>query len=77
MIGKANKPIAVSQEAAADLLGIDRRKIAQAVKSRELISHQNGAAVRLLVSDIEQWVRSWPEPQSRRARARKDEPRCP
>ncbi|QPF91473.1 helix-turn-helix domain-containing protein [Bradyrhizobium commune] len=72
MIENAIKPIAVSQEMAAKLLDIDRRKISRAVRNGELTPHQNGASVRLLVSDIEAWIRTWPQPAPRKPRARKD-----
>ncbi|MET4216951.1 excisionase family DNA binding protein [Bradyrhizobium sp. LB14.3] len=72
MIEQSTKPIAVSQQTASKLLDIDRRKIAHAIKSRELLTYQLGASVRLLVSDLEAWVRTWPQPRRRKPRAPKD-----
>lgn len=65
------KPLAVSQLTAAKLLEIDRRKIAAAVRNGELPSFQNGVAVRIAVTDLEAWLRSWPRPKARKPRAKK------
>lgn len=73
MIENAIKPIAVSVETASRLLDLDRRKIARAVRSGELKTYQNGKSVRLIVSDIESWIRTtWPRPRPRKLRARKE-----
>lgn len=73
MFENATKPIAVSVEAASRLLDLDRRKIAGAVRSGELKTYQNGKSVRLIVSDIESWIRdTWPQPRPRKPRARKE-----
>lgn len=73
MFEKATNPIAVSVETASRLLDLDRRKIARAVRSGELNTYQNGKSVRLIVSDIEAWIRdTWPQPKPRKTRARKE-----
>lgn len=73
MIENAIKPIAVSAETASRLLDLDRRKIARAVRSGELKTYQNGKSVRLIVSDIEAWIRdTWPQPKPRKPRAKKE-----
>lgn len=73
MIENAIKPIAVSVETASRLLDLDRRKIARAVRSGELKTYQNGKSVRLIVSEIEAWIRdTWPQPKPRKPRAKKE-----
>jgi excisionase family DNA binding protein len=71
------QPIAVSVVQAAELLGIHERHIMAAVKSRELSTYQCGIAVRVLTSDLVDWVRStWkrPTPRKNYIRRMKDNP---
>ena len=56
-------PVALSIQAAATALKIPARVVSEAVYSTcELEAHKapSGGRVRILVRDLETWVRSWP-----------------
>jgi hypothetical protein len=60
--------LAVSANATADALAISRRVVASAILNGALPVHCIGTKHRILTSDIEAWVRSWPAPKSKRKR---------
>ncbi|UGX93682.1 helix-turn-helix domain-containing protein [Bradyrhizobium barranii subsp. barranii] len=77
MIKVEAQPIALSLLQAAELLGVHERHILNAVRSHELPAYQRGIAVRVLMTDLVDWVREHWKPRqptkSRQPRARKDE----
>ncbi|MBR0989127.1 helix-turn-helix domain-containing protein [Bradyrhizobium japonicum] len=66
------KPLAVSAAVAAKMLDIDVIKIHAAVRADELRAYRNGVTVRILLTDVEAWVRSWPAPKRRTRRTKKE-----
>jgi excisionase family DNA binding protein len=52
--------LALSVNATADALQISRRVLAKAIGDGAITPYKNGTKVRLLTSDIDNWVRSWP-----------------
>jgi len=64
--------IAVSPRQAATMLGIEARAVDGAVRSRELPAHKRGRAVKILLSELEAWVKGWPHPQPHTRRKKDD-----
>ncbi|MCG2628847.1 hypothetical protein L6654_19610 [Bradyrhizobium sp. WYCCWR 13023] len=67
--------IAVSQREAARILGVDTKKILEAVHSGALIVRKapSGVASRILVTDLLAWFLTWERKPARRPRKQKDE----
>ncbi|HLZ06268.1 MAG TPA: helix-turn-helix domain-containing protein [Bradyrhizobium sp.] len=60
--------LALSPAATATALGIRPERVRDAIEKGEISIRQIGAKKRLLVSDIETWVRSWRQPTKRQSR---------
>jgi excisionase family DNA binding protein len=52
-------PVALSQRAAGEALGIEPREIHAAIRDGELLAYKRGTHVRVLVEDLVAWVRTW------------------
>ena len=63
--------LALSPAGAANALCIQPQKVRDAIQKKLLPVHVNGANHRILVADVEKWVRSWPQPTKRIYRKRK------
>jgi hypothetical protein len=60
--------LALSPAAVATALSIAPRKVYEAIESEVLPVFVNGLSRRCLVSDVETWVRSWPQIKPKRKR---------
>jgi hypothetical protein len=58
--------LALAPKAVSDALGVSRRVVAEAIEASALPVHVIGLKHRILTSDIEAWVRSWPAPTQKR-----------
>lgn len=52
-------PVALSPNGCADALDVRYEKIRQAIAAAELPAFKNGTQVRVLVTDLEAWVRNY------------------
>lgn len=57
--------LALSPAATATALGIRPDQVAKAIADKLLRVRRIGVRTRILTSDIEKWVLSWPEPTKR------------
>jgi hypothetical protein len=67
----ATRPVcylALSPNASAVALGIRPEQIREAIDAKLLPVHRIGAKTKILVTDLENWVRSWPAPKSKKRR---------
>lgn len=60
--------LALSPAAVATALCIAPRKVYEAIADEKLPVFVNGLSRRILVSDLEHWVRSWPQIKPKRKR---------
>jgi hypothetical protein len=60
--------LALSPAAVANALCIRDDEVAEAIESGTLPVHVKGIKRRILIADVEQWVRSWPAPKQRKPR---------
>ena len=64
--------IAVSPQQAAAALGLHVEHIYEAIRSRQLVARMHCAKRRLLVADLIEWVKIWPEAPLPKVRKKRD-----
>ncbi len=66
---KASKPLvflALSPFGVANALGIRPEAVNEALRNGKLTAYTNGIRVRILCSEVERWVKTWPKKSYRK-----------
>ena len=62
--------VAASPSRCAELLGIKYEVVKQAIERGELECHRKGTHLRILISELAAWVKTWPRERIKQAKNR-------